>query len=95
MKGIVLLLLLSIETFMSVSNVMADEEMKHEQIMKALKAYEKITNKVMSAVVEMEDEEAKADVEERDVESPLGLYFFPEGESVSIKPKSAVKMLMD
>ena len=46
MRGIVLLLLLSIETFMSVSNVIADKEMTHEQ-MKALKAYEKMTNKGM------------------------------------------------
>ena len=76
MKSIVLLLLLSTVTFMLASNVIADEEMTKEEIMKTLLAYEKMADEEV-----MEEELALADDEEEEiidgdmseVESPLGL----------------------
>ena len=74
MRGIVLIAMLSIVTFISVSSVMVDEKMTNEEIIKALKAHENMANKVIKDVEEMEEEEANvvaraiSDVEERDVD---------------------------
>ena len=74
MRGLVLLL-----TLVLVSNVMAEREITDDKIMALLKAHQNTANKIMKVMSEMEEEEAKvlgeemADIEERDVDSPLGL----------------------
>ena len=73
MRSLVLILF-SIVALVLVSNVVAEEEMTNEEMKALLKAYEKMADQVTKAVSEMEEEEAKifGNVEERDVDSPLG-----------------------
>ena len=58
---------------------MAEREITDDKIRALLKAHQNTANKIMKAMTEMEEEEAKvlgeemADIEERDVDSPLGL----------------------